>query len=103
MVKWERYTYLNNIYSKIYNYEKNISPAPSPHYLLDKFSGNLTINEYRKVLNSNRLLMIINKPMTKIFPELFEEINDIPNIENNLIQHKNKKSKKSNINFWKKK
>ena len=35
--RFERYYLLNYIYGKIYNYEKNIKPAPSPYYLLDKY------------------------------------------------------------------
>ena len=29
--KWERYALLNNVYSKIYDYNKSIKPAPDPH------------------------------------------------------------------------
>ena len=50
--KWERYALLNNIYSKVFDYEKNIKPAPNPFYTLDKYYGNLTINEYRKLLQN---------------------------------------------------
>ena len=32
-VLWERYALLNNIYSKIYNYDKNIKPAPNIHWI----------------------------------------------------------------------
>ena len=46
--KFERYHLLNKTYSKVYDYEKNIKPAPDPYYLLDKFYGNLSIQEYRK-------------------------------------------------------
>ena len=35
--KFERYHLLNRIYSKIFNYKKNIKPAPNPYYLLDKY------------------------------------------------------------------
>ncbi len=49
---WERYSLLNNIYSDIYKYENNIKPAPDPHYILDKYYGTLTIQEYRKLLNN---------------------------------------------------
>ena len=45
--RFERYALLNHIYCKIYDYKKNIKPAPDPHYTLDKFFGNLTIQEYR--------------------------------------------------------
>ena len=53
---WERYALLNNIYGKVYNYETNIKPAPSPFYTLDKYYGNLTIQEYRKLLKNDTLL-----------------------------------------------
>ena len=85
-IKWERYAFLNNVYRKVYNYEKNIKPAPNPHYTLDKFYGNLTIKEFRKFLNNDKLLMTVDKPMTKILPELYEENNDVPNVYNNLVE-----------------
>ena len=83
--KWERYALLNNVYSKIYNYTKNIKPAPNPHYTLDKFYGNLTIHEYRKLLQNDRILMVVDKPMTKVLPELYEENNEMPNVYNNML------------------
>ena len=66
-IKWERYSYINNIYNK--DYKRKITPAPSPHYVLKKYYGNLSIEEYRKLINYNELI-IINKPVTKITPEL---------------------------------
>ena len=69
-VKFERYQLINYIYSKIYDYNHNIKPAPNPYYLLDKYFGNLTISEYRKLLRNDRLLMVIDKPLTRILPEL---------------------------------
>lgn len=72
----ERYSLLNHIYCKIYDYNKNIKPAPNPHYLLDKFYGNLTIQEYRKMLKNERLLLIVDKPLTRILPELHEDNDD---------------------------
>ena len=71
--KFERYHLLNQIYSKIYNYKKNIKPAPNPYYLLDKFYGNLSIQEYRKLLKSEHMLLVIDKPLTRILPELHED------------------------------
>uniref|UniRef100_A0A6C0ELS6 MYM-type domain-containing protein n=1 Tax=viral metagenome TaxID=1070528 RepID=A0A6C0ELS6_9ZZZZ len=84
-VLWERYALLNNIYSKIYNYEKNIKPAPNPYYTLDKYYGNLTIQEYRKLLSKDRLLLVVEKPLTKILPELYEENNELPNIFDDIL------------------
>ena len=36
------------------NYTKNIKPAPNPHYTLEKFYGNLSIQEYRRLLKNAR-------------------------------------------------
>lgn len=88
--KFERYHLLNQIYGKVYDYKKNIKPAPDPHYLLDKFYGNLTIQEYRKLLKTEHLLLVIDKPMTRVMPELFEDndnfILDIYGDSNNAEQ-----------------
>ena len=86
-VLWERYAMLNNIYAKIYNYTNNIKPAPSPLYTLDKFYGNMSIEEYRQVLNKQYLLIVVDKPLTKVMPELYEDNNDTPNIYNNLLNN----------------
>lgn len=85
---WNRYTLLNNMYGKIYNYDKNIKPAPSPYYTLDKYFGNLTIQEYRKLLTNDRLIMVVEKPLSKILPEIYEENNEQPDINNNLLENK---------------
>jgi hypothetical protein len=74
--KFERYHLLNRVYNKIYEYKNNIKPAPNPHFLLDKFYGNLNIQEYRKLLNSERMLMIVDSPLTRILPELHEDTDD---------------------------
>ena len=87
---WERYALLNNLYGKIYNYTKNIKPAPNPYYTLDKFYGNLTIQEYRKLLTNDRLLLIVQKPISKISPDMYEENNEMPVIYSNLLQDKSK-------------
>ena len=71
--KFERYQLLNHIYSKVYGYKKNIKPAPNPYYLLDKFYGTLSIQEYRKLLKTEHMLLVIDKPLTKILPELHDD------------------------------
>jgi hypothetical protein len=71
--KFERYHLLNHIYSKVYKYKKNIKPAPNPYYILDRFYGNLSIQEYRKLLKTEHLLTVIEKPMSRILPELYED------------------------------
>tara|TARA_Y100000816_G_C26108450_1_gene590279 strand:+ start:11636 stop:12709 length:1074 start_codon:yes stop_codon:yes gene_type:complete len=82
--KFERYSLLNNMYSKVYGYSKNIKPAPDPHYLLERFCGNLSINEYRSLLKSDRLFLVVDKPMTRVLPELHED-NDEFIINNKII------------------
>ncbi len=49
-VKFERYHLMNRIFGPCYT--KNIRPAPDPHFLLDKFYGDLTIEEYRSLLET---------------------------------------------------
>lgn len=81
--KFERYHLFNHIYSKIYDYKKNIKPAPNPYYMLEKFYGNLSIQEYRSLLKNERLFLIVDKPLTRILPELHEDNDDF--ILNNKI------------------
>jgi hypothetical protein len=86
-VKFERYALLNSLYSKIYNYTEVIKPAPDPHYLLEKFYGKLTIQEYRSSFKKDRLFLVLNKPLTHILPELIED-KDALNIHNITISNK---------------
>jgi hypothetical protein len=81
--KFERYFLLNHIYSKIYDYKKSIKPAPNPQYMLEKYYGNLSIQEYRALLRNERLFLIVDKPLTRILPELHEDNDDF--IINNKI------------------
>ena len=96
-ILWERYALLNNIYSGIYNYDKNIKPAPDPYHTLDKYYGNLTIREYRKLLNNQSLLLVVEKPLTKILPELYEENNDAPKIYTDLLSNPKVTNKSFNL------
>jgi hypothetical protein len=86
--KFERYHLLNHIYSKIYEYKKNVKPAPNPYYMLDKFYGNLSIQEYRSLLRNERLFLIVDKPLTRILPELHED-NDEFILNNKIIPSNN--------------
>ena len=82
-IKFERYQLINHIYSKVYNYNKNVKPSPNPYYMLEKYYGNLTIQEYRSLLRSERLFLVVDKPLTRIMPELHEDNDDF--IINNKI------------------
>jgi hypothetical protein len=91
--KFERYHLLNHIYSKVYDFKKNIKPAPNPYYLLDKFYGNLSIQEYRKLLKTEHMLLVIDKPLTRILPEIHEDNDDfISNIYGTTPSNKTQSS-----------
>jgi len=93
--KFERYHLLNHIYAKIYNYNKNIKPAPNPYYMLDKYYGNLSIQEYRSLFKKERLYLIVDKPLTRILPELYEDNDDF--ILNTTIIQTNAYQVKKNL------
>lgn len=102
--KFERYHLLNFIYSKIYNYNRNIKPAPNPLYILDKYYGNLNIQEYRQLLKNERLLLVVEKPLTRMLPELHEDNDEFMLNTNNIqsstkykIRKNTKTSGKANI------
>jgi hypothetical protein len=81
--KFERYQLLNDLYSKIYGHKKGIPEASDPRYLLDKYLGNLSIKEYRTLLRSGKMFLVIDKPLTRVFSELHEDTDDF--ILNNKI------------------
>ena len=92
-IKFERYQLINHIYSKVYNYNKNIKPAPNPYYMLEKYCGNLNIQEYRSLLRNERLFLVVDKPLTRVMPELHEDNDDFI-INNKIIPTNNFKLKK---------
>jgi hypothetical protein len=94
--KFERYHLFNHIYSKIYDYKKNIKPSPNPHYMLEKFYGNLSIQEYRSLLRNERLFIVVDKPLTRILPELHDD-NDEFILNNTIIPSNNNYQLKSRM------
>lgn len=76
--KFNSFALLNSLYGKIFGYTTSIRPAPNPHYLLNKFCGNLTIEEYRNIHRiTNKQLFIVDKPLVKLMPELHQDMGDI--------------------------
>lgn len=92
-IKFERYQLMNHIYSKVYNYTKNIKPAPNPYYMLEKYLGNLSIQEFRSLLRNERLFLVVDKPLTRVMPELHEDNDDFI-INNKIIPTNNIKLRK---------
>jgi hypothetical protein len=89
--KFERIHLLHLLYGSPSN--KGFKPAPNPNYLLDKYYGNLTIEEYRSLLKSPQMIHIVNKPITHILPELYEDNNDFL-VNSKVIPTNNLKLKK---------
>jgi len=102
--RFERYYLLNHIYNKVYNYTKNIKPAPDPYYTLNKYYGELSIQEYRRLFKSERLLIVVDKPLSRVLPELHEYNDDImvqENLQNTgkfKIKRKTKQNKTDILN-----
>lgn len=71
--KFERYHLLNFIYGKIYDYNKPIRPAPNPYYTLNKYMGNISIEDYRNLFEYEKMLLVIEKPLTRNLPQLVED------------------------------
>lgn len=97
-VKFERCQMLNSMYGRALNYDKSIKPAPNPQYILNKFYGNLSIQEYRKLFKSEQIIYVVNKPLTHILPEMYEDNNDFL-LNNKVIPNNNYKLKKKTSAF----
>ena len=94
-VKFERCQMLNAMHGKI---NVSIKPAPNPQYTLNKFYGNLSIQEYRKLFKSEQIVYVVSKPLTHILPEIYEENNDFM-LNNKIIPTNNYKPKKKTSAF----
>ena len=94
-VKWERYSMIYSLYNEIYKYNSTINPAPEPYYLLSTFLGTLSIDEYRELSDSNSTFLILDKPITRIIPEISEASDSIDIYSR--FQKSNQGSNKSNM------
>lgn len=71
--KTESFQLMNYYYGKPNGYQQSIKPALSPYYFLDKYYGTLTIQEYRRLTKSQHMLLVVEKPVTRILPEIHED------------------------------
>ena len=71
--KTESYQLMNYYYGKPNHFEQSIKPALVPYYFLEKYYGNLSILEYRKLTKSQHMMLIVDKPVTRILPEIHED------------------------------
>lgn len=66
--RMERYTLLSHVYSP----GRYITPAVSPHYVLNKYFGSLTIDDYRKLNKATVFTTVVEKPISVSFPEMMQ-------------------------------
>lgn len=74
--KFERRQLMFNLYSKVVGDKTFVKPAPNPRYTLDKYYGNLSIQQWRSLLAGDRMLLIVDKPLTPELPQLHTETTD---------------------------
>jgi hypothetical protein len=70
--RFERFHLLNYMYARVYGYQRNIIPAPPPHYLLTKFFGDLSITEYRNLIKTDSFILVLDKPVCCSYPEILQ-------------------------------
>ena len=75
--KMESYQLINYYYGEKDNYSKSIKPANCPFYFLEKFYGNMSIQEYRGLSKSQHMLLCVDKPVTRVLPEIHEDTESI--------------------------
>jgi hypothetical protein len=92
--KIESYQLMNYYYNSN-NYTESIKPACSPYYFLDKYYGNMTIQEFRKLSNTNYIFLCVDKPVTRVLPEIHEENDKASNINNKGNYKVKKQSEKA--------
>ena len=71
--KLEAYQLMNHYYGASSQHTDSIKPAASPFYFLEKYYGSLTIQEFRKLSKSPHMLLSVDKPVTRILPEIHED------------------------------
>lgn len=89
---FERVALLNTVYGGVFGHKRSIRPAPDPHYLLDKYYGSMTIDEYRELLGSAKRLIVVDKPLTRAVPHLFDDTDEmcdpslLPSNKNDILK-----------------
>jgi hypothetical protein len=64
--------------------------------MLEKYYGNLSIQDYRSLLHNERLFLIVDKPLTRILPELHDDNDDFI-LNNKIIPSNNNYQLKSRM------
>lgn len=100
-VKWERYALLVQMYSSVLDYDINIIPSPDPKYTLEKFYGNMNIEEYRNLYCLKLYVYIYDKPLICNLPGVFTDKTHSTIMDNDNSKYKlYRKNKQDNTNIF---
>jgi hypothetical protein len=73
-VKVERYQLARGMYAPAFGIEHVVIPAPDPHYMLSRYYGSLSPEEYRaRTQNTTTPIMLVTPLLSRIIPELCED------------------------------
>ena len=92
--KFERYHMLCCIYTDPGKKEQ-IKPAPSPYYLLDRYMGDLSAEQFREIHNLKSNVLVVEKPLTGVLPELHIERAPRPRTSGYVLERQNTTKSKS--------
>lgn len=83
--KHERHSLLLKMYEEMYGTSKEITESPS-RYVLKKYGGNITINQYRNnLILGNKDYRIYVPPLLPVVPKIEEDYNDKTIIKENIF------------------
>ena len=95
--KWDIYSLLNLYYNKVNNtIGKSVSLAPSK-YILHKFGGTMSIDEYRTTTNKYSLYLPPIVPINHSIPKISDSSSSQTNKHNFKLYRKKELSSKNNI------
>lgn len=81
----ERSSLLNKLYEEMYGEFQNIIEAPS-RYVLKKYGGELSINQYRNnLIFNNKEYRVYIPPLLPVVPKIEEDYNDKTYVNNNIF------------------
>ena len=83
---WERYSFLNLMYKKLYNQKfTKINLAP-PREVLKIFGGYMSIEEFREnSLRNDKVFSVVKPPLISIIPKIEENIANVNNKNSKII------------------
>jgi hypothetical protein len=79
---------------------ESIKPAPDPRYLLKKYHGTLTIEQYRDLFDTGKVYLFTGKPLTRTMPDLHVDNDDFMLLRKVIQSHSATKQAKRPTAFF---